>query len=121
MKQQIAAHKLRLDNDLALTPDQCTAPTAEMLTTRMLFALAARLNLKVHSGDIPSAYLQAPITSDLYNIYLEQPAGMIVPGKEDWLMKLNDTFPNQSRNKGKTKKKESNAAGPISSNDTVMP
>ena len=89
MKQQIAARKLRLDNDLALTPDQCTAPTAEMLTTRMLFALAARLNLKVHSGDIPSAYLQAPITSDLYNIYLEQPAGMIVPGKEDWLMKLN--------------------------------
>jgi hypothetical protein len=43
--------------------------------------------LKVRSGDVPRAYLQAPIGPKT-EVYMRQPEGFVVPGKEDHWMKL---------------------------------
>ena len=88
MKNQISARQLDLEADLALTHDRITSPSADIITTRLMFILAASLNLKLYSGDLPSAYLQAPIDNDKYAIYLKQPEGFVDVDRHDWLWRL---------------------------------
>ena len=48
------------------------APTARMSTVRMLMQLAAQFDLKVHQMDVKTAYLNAPIDTE---IFMNQPQG----------------------------------------------
>ncbi len=41
--------------------EETWAPTARMTSVRTMYALAATLGQTVYSGDIPGAYLKAPI------------------------------------------------------------
>ena len=65
------------------------APTTKMTTIRTLMQLAAQYNLTVHQMDVKSAYLNAEIDCD---IFVEQPEGYIVPGKEELVWKLNKSL-----------------------------
>ena len=53
-----------------------------------MYALAATLGQTVYSGDIPGAYLKAPI-DDGTVVYIRQPQGFVKDGREDWWLKLN--------------------------------
>ena len=88
MKEQVRNKKLSLEDDLHLTHDKITSPSPEMSSTRLFLALAARLNLTVHSGDIPSAYLQAPIDQSKFRVYMHQPKGFVDPDRPNWLWRL---------------------------------
>jgi len=69
------------------SPEETFSPTARMATIRMLIALAAEFGADVRNGDIPGAYLNAPIDDDT-EIYISQPKGFEVEGKEDWVYRL---------------------------------
>ena len=67
--------------------DETYAPVAKYTSIRTLFAiLAGRRNVKVHQMDVNTAFLY----SDLDEVvYVEQPEGFAIPGKEDWVLLLN--------------------------------
>jgi hypothetical protein len=67
--------------------DETFAPVAKYASIRILFALlAGRKNTKVHQMDVNTAFLN----SDLDEVvYVEQPEGFEVPGKEDFVCLLN--------------------------------
>jgi Reverse transcriptase (RNA-dependent DNA polymerase) len=48
-------------------------------------AIAARLNLRVHQFDVKSAFLNGELKED---VYIEQPKGFEVHGKEEFVYKL---------------------------------
>jgi len=63
------------------------APVAKYNSVRTLFALmAGRKGAKVHQMDINTAFLYSPLSEELY---IEQSKGLEVPGKENWVCKLN--------------------------------
>lgn len=66
--------------------DETYAPVAKYTSIRTLFALlAGRKNTKVHQMDVNTAFLN----SDLDEVvYVEQPEGFVVPGKEDFVCLL---------------------------------
>ena len=68
--------------------EETFSPTARMATIRTLMALAAEMGADVRNGDVPGAYLNADIDDDT-EIYITQPKGFEVSGKEDWVYKLN--------------------------------
>ena len=65
------------------------APTTKMTTIRTLMQLCVQYDLIVHQMDVKSAYLNADIDCE---IFVEQPLGCTVPGKEDLVWKLNKSL-----------------------------
>ena len=61
------------------------APVARMETIRVLLALAAVFGWEVHHLDIKSAFLNSEISEE---IYVKQPEGYEIPGKEHHVYKL---------------------------------
>ena len=55
-------------------------------SVRTIFSIAAKLDLHVHSMDVSSAFLNGDLNEV---IYMRQPEGFIVPGKETQVCKLN--------------------------------
>jgi hypothetical protein len=53
------------------------------------FALAAHYGVTVHSGDIPAAYVQAPVPDGDTIYYIQQPAGFRDEKHPDWVCQLN--------------------------------
>ena len=53
------------------------------------FALAGHHGAMVHSGDIPAAYVQAPVPDGDTIYYIEQPKGFVDKEHPDWIYKLN--------------------------------
>ena len=51
----------------------------------MLIALAAVYGLKIHQMDVKTAFLNGELEEE---IYIEQPEGFVVPGKEKKVCKL---------------------------------
>ena len=51
----------------------------------MLIALAAVHDLKIHQMDVKTAFLNGELEEE---IYMEQPEGFIVPGKEKKVCRL---------------------------------
>jgi hypothetical protein len=67
--------------------DKTTAPTARLESLRLILHIAASLNWDIHQFDIKTAFVLG-ILSDDETMYLGQPPGCEVEGKEDWVMKL---------------------------------
>jgi Reverse transcriptase (RNA-dependent DNA polymerase)/Integrase core domain len=67
--------------------DETFAPVAKYTSIRTLMAhLAGRLNVEIHQMDVNTAFLCSDIDEV---VYVEQPEGFVVPGKEDWVCLLN--------------------------------
>ncbi|GLT33377.1 hypothetical protein SLA2020_079730 [Shorea laevis] len=62
------------------------APVARHDTVRLLIALAANLGWKLFHMDVKSAFLNGVLQKE---IYVEQPPGFEITGKEDYVYKLN--------------------------------
>jgi hypothetical protein len=62
------------------------APTMHIKTARFLLSLAARENIEVRQYDISTAFLHASLSEE---VFVKQPPGHVVSGKEDWVYKLN--------------------------------
>ena len=61
------------------------APVARMEKIRVLLALAAFFGWEVHHLDVKSAFLNGEISEE---IYVKQPEGYEIPGKEHYVYKL---------------------------------
>ena len=67
--------------------DETFAPVAKYTSIRTLMALlAGRLNVKIHQMDVNTAFLCSDIDEV---VYVEQPEGYEISGKEDWVCLLN--------------------------------
>ena len=62
------------------------APTMHIKTARVLFSIAARLGLEVRQYDISTAFLHASLKE---TVYVRQPPGYKIEGKENWVYRLN--------------------------------
>jgi Reverse transcriptase (RNA-dependent DNA polymerase) len=69
-------------------PRDTFSPTAPASSVRMIMAITAILGQTVHAGDVPSAYVKAPIDPKM-TIFMSQPKGFKEKGKENWVCKLN--------------------------------
>jgi hypothetical protein len=67
--------------------DETTAPTARLQSIRMLLHIAASLGWDIQQFDIKTAFLHGVLPPDK-TMYMEQPTGFEVPGKEDWVWQL---------------------------------
>ena len=61
------------------------SPVTRITSIRMLIALAAVHDLKIHQIDLKIAFLNGELEEE---IYMEQPEGFIVPGKEKKVCRL---------------------------------
>jgi hypothetical protein len=61
------------------------APTAKQSSVRTVLSIANAKGWLVKHSDVPSAYLKATLNE---LIYMEQPEGFVVPGKETWVCRL---------------------------------
>jgi hypothetical protein len=65
------------------------APVAKFTSIRALLALAATYDLEIHQMDVKTAFLNGDLEED---IYMVQPEGFVVEGKEDLVCKLNKSL-----------------------------
>ena len=61
------------------------SPVTRITSIRILIALAAMHDLKIHQMDVKTAFLNGKLEEE---IYMEQPEGFIVPGKEKKVCRL---------------------------------
>lgn len=78
----VLGNKQRLGRDFA----EGYAPVVSEITFRTVLSYAVTFGLLVHQIDFKCAFLNAPVDGE---IYIEQPAGYRVPGKENYVYKLN--------------------------------
>src|ERR1019366_2791310 len=67
--------------------DKTTAPTARLESCRTILHIAATLGWELQQFDIKTAFLHGVLPED-ETMYMEQPPGFEVPGKEEWVMRL---------------------------------
>ena len=65
------------------------APVSRYSSIRALTALVAHYDWEFHQMDVKSAYLNGDLEEE---IYMEQPEGFIVEGKEDWVCRLDKSL-----------------------------
>ena len=61
------------------------APVSRLDTIRLLFAISTQFGWKVHQMDVKSAFLNGVLEEE---IYVEQPKGFVIEGKEDKVYRL---------------------------------
>jgi hypothetical protein len=88
----IVNYKSRLCADGSIVKDEPSnvfagTPIPNAINTT--FALAAHNGVTVHSGDIPAAYVQAPVPDGDTVYYIEQPQGFKDLDHPDWVCRLN--------------------------------
>ena len=66
--------------------EETFAPVVKYTSIRTLIALAAGGNFEIHQMDVITAFLNSNLKE---TVYVRQPAGYEVPGKEHWVCKLN--------------------------------
>ena len=65
--------------------DEIFSPVVKMSSIRVVLGLAASLDLEVEQMDVKTAFLHGELEEE---IYMEQPEGFEVKGKEDYVCKL---------------------------------
>ena len=65
--------------------EEIFSPVVKMSSIRVVLGLAARLNLEVEQLDVKTAFLHGDLEEE---IYMEQPEGFKVKGKENLVCKL---------------------------------
>ncbi|KAJ0535983.1 putative RNA-directed DNA polymerase [Helianthus annuus] len=65
--------------------DEIFSPVVKMCSIRVILGLAASLDLEVEQMDVKTAFLHGDLDKE---IYMEQPEGFQVKGKEDYVCKL---------------------------------
>ncbi|KAD6119895.1 hypothetical protein E3N88_11166 [Mikania micrantha] len=65
--------------------DEIFSPVLKMSSIRVILGLAASLDLEVEQMDVKTAFLHGDLDKE---IYMEQPEGFQVKGKEDYVCKL---------------------------------
>ncbi|KAF5781986.1 putative RNA-directed DNA polymerase [Helianthus annuus] len=65
--------------------DEIFSPVVKMSSIRVILGLAASLDLEVEQMDVKTAFLHGDLDKE---IYMEQPEGFRVKGKEDYVCKL---------------------------------
>ena len=69
--------------------DEIFSPVVKMSSIRMVLGLAASLDLEIEQMDVKTAFLHGDLEEE---IYMEQPEGFRVKGKEDYVCKLNKSL-----------------------------
>ena len=67
--------------------DKTTAPTVRLESFRSILHIAASNDWDLRQFDIKTAFLHG-VLPETETMFMEQPSGFEVPGKEDWVMKL---------------------------------
>jgi hypothetical protein len=67
--------------------DKTTSPTTRLESFRIILHIAASLGWDLQQIDIKMAFLHGVLPEE-ETMFMEQPSGFEVPGKEDWVMKL---------------------------------
>lgn len=87
----VCSYKARLvaqgfSQKMGIDYDETFSPVVRFESVRTVLSLAAQHGLQVHQMDVSSAFLNGELTEELY---LNQPDGFIVNGKENYVCKLN--------------------------------
>lgn len=69
--------------------DEIFSPVVRMSSIRTVLGLAANLDLKIEQMDVKTAFLHGDLNEE---IYMEQPEGFKVKGKEDYVCKLSKSL-----------------------------
>lgn len=69
--------------------DEIFSPVVKMSSIRVVLGLAASLDLEVEQMDVKTAFLHGDLDKE---IYMEQPEGFEVTGKENYVCKLNKSL-----------------------------
>jgi hypothetical protein len=73
-------------NNMASTMTKSSRAVARLDSVRLLIALAVHEGWEVHHMDVKSMFLNDDLQKE---VYVEQPVGFIVAGKEHKVLKLN--------------------------------
>ena len=65
--------------------DEIFSPVVKMSSIRVVLGLLASLDLEIEQMDVKIAFLHGDLNKE---IYMEQPEGFIIKGKEDYVHKL---------------------------------
>ncbi|WKA04180.1 hypothetical protein VitviT2T_022237 [Vitis vinifera] len=65
--------------------DEIFSPVVNMSSIRVVLGLAASLDLEIQQMDVKTAFLHGDLDKE---IYMEQPEGFVLKGKEDYVCKL---------------------------------
>ncbi len=65
--------------------EEIFSPVVRMSSIRAVLGLAASLDLEIEQMDVKTAFLHGDLDKE---IYMEQPEGLVVKGKEDFVCKL---------------------------------
>jgi hypothetical protein len=69
--------------------DETFAPVVKFSAIRVLLALAAYYDLEIHQMDVKTAFLNGDLDVE---IYMRQPDGFVVPGKEELVCRLHKSI-----------------------------
>ena len=61
------------------------SPVTRIISIRLLIAIAAIFDLKIHQMDVKTAFLNGDLEEE---IYMDQPEGFVEPGQESKVCKL---------------------------------
>ena len=79
--------KLKADPNIEFEDNYSGSATSTSMN--LTYTIAAAYRLEVHSGDVPSAYVQSEMPEGDVVYYVEQPEGFADPTKPDHVCKLN--------------------------------
>ena len=69
--------------------DEIFSPIVKMSSIRVVLGLAVSLDLKIEQIDVKTTFLHGDLKKE---IYMEQPEGFTIKGKEDYVCKLKKSF-----------------------------
>ena len=75
----------RGDQEKRVSRDETFAPTGKPASLRLLVAIATAEGWAIHQMDVKTAFLNGYLKKP---IYMRQPAGYVIKGKENWICKL---------------------------------